>query len=112
MGKGQILQNLGSGLYELGIVRDLRGLNAKIALIEGRIDTLEDEIIPDLESQETTAEIAANAARTVLNNTIDDYRLGLATREQVIAATRDYNQKIAAWQKIVSLLNLKKMEVE
>ena len=112
MGKGRIIENLGGGLYNVAIVRDLRGINAKISIIDTQINTLTNEIIPDLESQETAAEAAANTARTELNNAIDDYRLGLIGKDEVIAATRNYNQKLAEWQKIVSLLDVKKLEVE
>lgn len=112
MGKGTILQNLGGGLYNVAIVRDLRSINNKISMIDAQLDTLNDEIIPDLESQETAAEATADTARTELNNAIDDYRLGLISKDEVIAATRNYNQKLAEWQRIVSLLAVKKLEVE
>jgi len=110
MGRGRIISGENKGLYQVELVRDTARIEQKMIVLTKLIAEFTTNILLNLEPAMYLAEIEKNTALTVLNATIADYAAGLATKEQVDAATKEYNGKLFLYQKAVRLLQLKQIE--
>ena len=110
MGKGKIISGGTSGLYQVELIRDVARLEHQRLAFERMITAFTTEILLTLEPAASLAETEKDTALATLNSTISDYQNGLATKEQVNEALKNYTDKVTVYQMASKILDLKRTE--
>jgi len=110
MGKGLIISHDDAGRYQVKLLLDVSRVTARITVINLQIDYLANTVIPALQTEKATALSNKTNALTEMNTTITAYIAGTATKEEVEAATKKYNDALSAYSLAAQKLRMKELE--